>query len=39
MKFILCKHRGKKINFRTTSGLINDIRKEGTMLPDDEKLM
>lgn len=39
MKFIFCKSRSQKMKFRTTSGLINDIRKDGTMLPDVEKIM
>ena len=39
MKFIFCKSRNQKMRLRTTSGLISDIRKEGTMLPDVEKIM
>ena len=39
MKFILCKSRNQRLKLRTTSGLINDIRKEGTMLPDVEKII
>jgi hypothetical protein len=38
-KYILCKNKNQKIRLRTTTGIINDIRKEGTMLPDVEKIM
>ena len=39
IKFILCKNRNQRLRLRTTTGIINDIRKEGTMLPDVEKIM
>ena len=39
MKIIFCKHRNRKINLRTTTGLMNDIKKEGTMLPDVERII
>jgi len=38
-KYILCKNKNQKARLRTTTGLINDIRNEGTMLPDVEKIM
>ena len=38
MKFILCKNRTHK-TLRNTKGIINELKSEGKIIPDDEKSM
>ena len=38
MKFILCKNRTQK-TLRNTKGIINELKSEGKIIPDDEKSM